>query len=119
MLLKLIDMDSELSVEIPIDNALQEAVMLQILRLSDQGRRLDFGARLASHMMRTVREVLDPDLQGPTDAQLSYALAISKQVGVSLPSDALRYKGSMSDFIGRYEALYRERQRILRSLSDD
>ncbi len=103
MLLRLVDAESDLSVEIPVDSVLQEAVMLQMLRLSDQEDRLNFASRLSGYLTKTVSDALDPDLQGPTDAQLVYALAISKQLGVALPSDALRYKGSMSDFISRHQ----------------
>jgi len=119
MFLKLVDTDNDLTMEFPLDYAQREALTVQLIRLSDERRRHDFGTRLAKHLMNSVSDLLDADLQEPTDAQLGYAIAISKQLGISLPSDALRYKGSMHDFLSRYADLYDSRLKALRQESKD
>lgn len=42
---------------------------------------------------------IDWDIKEPTPAQVSFAMALSKQLDVAIPPDALRYRGHMHEFL--------------------
>lgn len=66
--------------------------------------------RLAEHVAVSILEVLDIDLKPPTDAQVSFAIAIARELNVNLPGEALLFRGAMSDFLTRYVPLFNERR---------
>lgn len=111
MALRLLDEDTEFSLEIPTDSTLSEAISLQMARLTEVAQRDDFRTRFSQILLSALGNSLDPDLQGPSEAQIKYGLAISKELGVSLPSDALRYRGAMHEFISRHVELFKARTR--------
>src|SRR5699024_11609852 len=102
MALRLVHDDWGLSVELPIGPGMYEAIGIQIQRSLDTGNRCTFLGRLAGNLVTQ----LDADLQPPTQRQLSYAMAIAKALGVPLSSEALAYKGSMSEFLRRYAPVF-------------
>lgn len=106
MALRLVHDDSGLSLELPVGPGMSEAIGIQMQRCFDPEIHSTFLGRLAGNLVMQ----LDPDLQPPTQRQLSYAMAIAKGLGVPLTSEALAYKGAMSEFIRRYAPSFQERQ---------
>lgn len=53
-----------------------------------------------------------PDLRLPTEAQIRYATVISRDLRVTRPAEALRYRGSMSEFIERFAASHKARRHV-------
>ena len=106
MALRLVHDDSGLSLALPLGPGMSEAIGIQIQRCLDQAVSCTFPGRLAGSLVMQ----LDADLQPPTQRQLSYSMAIAKGLGVPLTSEALAYKGAMSEFIRRYAPSFQERQ---------
>lgn len=102
---RLVDDDSELSIELPFSTSTREAIGIQLERSAYMDGRHSFSERLA----RTLIELLDADLQPPSAAQLSYAAAISRGLDVALPSEVLKFKGAMFDFLDRYAPIFKAR----------
>ena len=109
MPLLLVDMDSDLLVEIPVSESLEEALNIQWERLADEAARNAFGARFGPHLALALGESLDWDLRAPTPAQVTYATAISRALGIALPSEVLRYRGQMNEFLDRHNQTFKDR----------
>jgi len=102
--------DDETEVEVPLDPFLQEAWQIQYGRALDAGKSGSFQKRLAISFAQALADCLDADLKPPTEAQLRYATSIARELGVALPPEALRFRGSMADFIGRFADRLREKR---------
>ena len=109
MALRLLDEDSEFSLEIPTDSVLSEAIYLQLRRMSEASQQDQYMVRLSQILANALGSSLDTDLQAPTAAQLKYGIDISRVLGISLPADALRYRGAMHEFISRHVDLFKVR----------
>lgn len=111
MAVRLVDDENEWSVELAVDEDLREALLIQAQRYSEHvAPSSPFLRRLRHVISELVSEAVDPDIQPPTQAQLNYALAISKRLGVNLPYEALRYRGTMVSFIARHDTSFRNRK---------
>lgn len=102
---RLVDDDLDLSVELSFAPPTREALGIQLQRWACADCYSYFGDRLA----RKLTDLLDADLQPPSASQLSYALSISKALDVALPSEVLKYKGAMFDFLDRYAPIFKAR----------
>ena len=100
--LRLVDDDLDLSIELVLEPQIRQALVVQLQRVA-AGLMPAFEVRF----IKQLYELIDADLQPPTSQQITYALAIAKSLEVSLPGEALRFKGSMSDFLNRYAPLFR------------
>ena len=103
--LRLVDDDLDLSVELPFAPPAREALGIQLQRSACAYGNTLFGDRLA----RKLTELLDADLQPPSPSQLSYALSISRTLDVAVPSEVLKFKGAMFDFLDRYAPMFKAR----------
>ncbi|MGN2242449.1 hypothetical protein ACFWZU_02945 [Frateuria sp. GZRR33] len=100
----------DIEVGIPLDPSIQEAWQIQYERSLEAGRAEGFQKRLATSFAQALTDCLDADLKPPTDAQLRYATSIARELGVALPPEALRFRGAMADFIGRFAERLREKR---------
>jgi hypothetical protein len=108
--------DDDGGISIPLDDCIQEAWVLQYSRAESAGAIDGFRDRLAACFASSLTECLDPDLKPPTDAQLKYAMAIARDLGVPLPPEALRFRGAMAQFIERFAEVHKQRrQKYLRN----
>ncbi|GLQ91996.1 hypothetical protein [Dyella acidisoli] len=105
MALKLVDDDLDVSFEIPLNDEARYILSVQLQRASEAKLKPQFEERLCERL----QELVDADLRPPTSKQVAYALDIARNLDVSLPSEALRHKGSMFEFLDRYAPLYKER----------
>jgi hypothetical protein len=103
MPLRLVDDDREVSVSLPLDPVSREALGIQIERAS-RAPSNSFEVRL----VRRLIELVDSDLQPPTQKQLAYALNIAKVMGIAVPAEAVRFRGSMTEFLQRFSDAYQE-----------
>lgn len=107
-------LDNEGSISIPLDERVQEAWQLQFDRATHAGGAEGLRERLANCFASSLTECLDPDLKPPTDAQVRYATDITRELGLSLSAEVLRYRGAMAEFIDRYAEAFKDRRRRLR-----
>lgn len=103
MPLRLVDDDLDLSLDIPMSWDTRQALGIQLERCLSTGANLPFEWRLICSLTK----ILDADLQPPTASQISYATSIAKALAISLPGEALRYKGSMIQFLSRHAPMFR------------
>jgi hypothetical protein len=104
-------LDDEGGISIPLDDCTREAWALQCDRAIHAGKLEGLQERVAMCFALSLSECLDSDLKPPTAAQLKFATDISRELGVALPSEALRYRGSMGEFINRYAEALRSKRR--------
>lgn len=104
-------LNEEDAIQIPVDDCIREAWLMQYDRALHAGSTDRFRERLAQCFALSLAECLDPDLQPPTAAQMQYATSIARELGVSLPYEALRFRGSMADFIERFAEAHRQKRR--------
>lgn len=104
-------LDDDNGIPIPLDDCLQEAWLVQYNRASLAGGIDGFRERLATCFALSLTECLDADLKPPTDAQLRYATSIARELGIALPSEAIRFRGPMAEFIDRFADTFRQKRR--------
>ncbi|GLQ98987.1 hypothetical protein [Dyella mobilis] len=103
--------NEEVFIPIPMDNLTLEAWQLQYGRAAEQGAIEGFYKRLGMCFATTLSECLDADLKPPTQAQLKYATAIARDLNLALPPEALRFRGAMTDFLGRFAEVHKQQRR--------
>ena len=103
-------LDDEGGIAIPLDESAREAWQLQFDRAAHTGSVESLKERLANCFASSLAECLDPDLKPPTEAQVRYATDITRELGLSLNSEVLRYRGAMSEFINRYADAFKDRR---------
>lgn len=92
-------LDDDTAIPIPLDDYSKEVWALQFDRWRYRNCFASLQLRLATCFAVTVDGMLDEDLRLPTDAQLSKAGHLARQLGIALPSEALRFRSSMEEFI--------------------
>lgn len=110
--------DADQGIPIPLDDLTKEAWTLQLGRAAAQGAMESLSVRLASCFATTLAECLDADLKPPTEAQLKYATAIARDLNVGLPSEALRFRGAMAEFLNRFADIHKQKRRDRTSTSE-
>ena len=106
-------LNDEDAISIPVDECVREAWLLQYERAHLSGGMDKFREKLARCLATSLAECLDPDLKLPTEAQIQYAARIAREIGVSIPYEALRFRGCMAEFIGRFADSFRQKRRAL------
>lgn len=110
MAIRIADDDGDWEMTIPMEIAVTEALRVQMARLqANDANAQQLCRRIAERMAISILEVLDADLKPPTEAQVSYALAIARDLNVNLPGEALLFRGAMSDFLDRFIPLFNQR----------
>ena len=107
MTLYLVNPGVDLSLELYIAPAVEEAICIQWERIKDKAIRQTFVRKLEKQLQQLVVECMDWDLKEPTPAQASYAALISRKLEVSIPSEAKKYRFHMALFIDTYNEKYR------------
>ena len=111
MTLRIADDDRGWEISVPLEHHVLEALQVQMARIpinyDEPSPR--FCIHLAEKISAVILESLDTDLKPPTDAQVSFALAIARDLNVSLPGEALLYRGAMSDFLTRFAPTFNSR----------
>lgn len=99
--LRLVYDDLDLSLDLPGTPGMSEAIGMQIERCLIPGGASGFALRLMGDLMG----LLDIDLQPPSPQQMTIATLTARALNLSIPGEALRYRGSMAEFLERYRPL--------------
>jgi len=99
MPLLLVHPSVDLTLELFVSPALEEAIALQWERVRQGTVRDTYVKALEYRLQDLLRECLDWDLKPPTEAQLSYATLLAARHGVSVPTEARNYRFQMAMFI--------------------
>lgn len=103
MSLFLVAADIDLTIEIPISPDSMDAIALHLLEMRDGWAQENFRKRLAEEVGRVLPEIIDWRFKAPTKAQVALAKIICRKLDVSLPTDAVRYRGEMCRFLEVYQ----------------
>lgn len=104
MALYLVDLGQDMSIELFLSESVERALALQWERIKDRTAREAFCRRMASHLESVIPDSIDWDIKEPTSAQVSFAMALSKELDVPVPPEALRFRGSMHEFLEQARA---------------
>jgi hypothetical protein len=102
MVLYLVNPAVEMPLELYVPHQLEEALSIQYERIKDGRVRDTFVKRLEERLEALLSDSIDWDIKAPTAAQLSYAMLVSQQVGVPLPSEAKRFRFHTAMFLETY-----------------
>ncbi|HTC28513.1 hypothetical protein [Dyella sp.] len=103
--LRLVDDDLDVSLDLPFNASVREALCIQMQRCANGCTKPSFERRI----VESLTALIDIDLKPPSTSQISYAISIAKALDIALPGEALRHKGSMIDFLSRYAPIFKER----------
>lgn len=108
--LHLIDTQTGCTAEVVFSESDRELLGLQMMRCVDGG--LDrFAQWLSVAVGSSLPTVVDYDLKPPSEAQVGFAMAIARALGVALPPEVLRYRGAMHDFLSTHKEAFEARRR--------
>lgn len=99
MPLLLVHPSVDLTLELYVSPALEEAIALQWERVRKRTVRDTYVKALEYRLENLLKDCLDWDLKPPTEAQVSYATLLAARHSVSVPSEALSYRFHMAMFI--------------------
>ena len=99
MPLLLVHPSVDLTLELYVSPALEEAIALQWERVRKRTVRDTYVKALEYRLESLLRDCLDWDLKPPTEAQVSYATLLAARNNVSIPSEALSYRFHMAMFL--------------------
>lgn len=102
MALYLVNPAVEMTLELFVSLPLEEALTIQYERIKDRRVRDTFVKRLEKQVETLLKDSLDWDIKEPTEAQLNYAILVAKQLGISLPSEAHKYRYYTAMFLETY-----------------
>lgn len=99
MPLLLVHPSVDLTLELYVSPALEEAIALQWERIRQRTVRDTYVRSLEYRLEGLLKDCLDWDLKPPTDAQTSYATLLAARHRVAVPSEAMAYRFHMAMFI--------------------
>lgn len=102
MSLYLVNPGVDLTLELFVSARLEEAVAIQFERIKDRKVRDTFVRKLEKRLEGLLVDCMDWDLKEPTEAQVTYAILVAKQLGIPLPSEARKYRFHMAMFLESY-----------------
>lgn len=108
MALYLVNPGVEMTLELFVSQRLEDALAIQYERIKDRKVRDTFVKRLERQIETLLKDSLDWDLKEPTEAQLNYAVLVAKQLGISIPSEARRYRFHTAMFLETYSPQVRK-----------
>ena len=102
MALYLVNPAVEMSLELYVSSRLEEALTIQYERIKDRRVRDTFVRKLEMQLETLLSDSIDWDLKQPTEAQRNYATLVAKQLGISLPAEAQKYRFHTAIFLETY-----------------
>jgi hypothetical protein len=99
MPLLLVHPSVDLTLELYVSSALEEAIAIQWERIRKRTVRETYVKALEYRLQELLTDCLDWDLKPPTDAQVSFATLLAARHGISVPSEALSYRFHTAMFI--------------------
>lgn len=90
--------------------SMRHQYVVEYERATQAGSVSAFRERLAACFAASLTECLDTDLKPPTEAQVRYVMNIARDLGVVLPSEALRFRGAMTEFIKRFADTFKQKR---------
>jgi hypothetical protein len=106
--LYLVEPEHGISLEVPVSESEERALILQWARLKEATARNRFSMRFGKQLTSAISEAVDWDIKAPTGAQLAYALVLAQKLGTDIPPSVMSSRLEMSLFIDKASARLRE-----------
>lgn len=68
------------------------------------------GGDIARRITDAICTLLDCQIIPPTEKQLKYAVAIARELSLTIPPEVLQYREAMTVFLGTHAQTYRKRK---------
>ena len=98
-MLRIQDPETDASLDLHVPPSLEEAFRVQIWRHLDSGGGSSLPSEMAGWLAVALYQLVDRDLLPPTERQRGLAEHICRVLGLDMPDEAHRFRGTMSDFI--------------------
>lgn len=109
--LQVTDVETGATAEVRFSESECEALNLQMARCLICGGVDSFAQWLGLAFGSLLPTVVDYDLRPPSEAQVKFATAIARALGIALPPEILRYRGEMHAFISLHKDAFDTRQK--------
>lgn len=111
MPLYLVNPAVDMSLELFVSQSLEEALTIQFERIKDRRVRDTYVQHLERRLEGLLADTIDWDLKEPSQAQLSYAMLVAKQLGVELPSEVRKSRFHAAMFLEEHADQLRQARR--------
>lgn len=99
--------DHDLVLPLALDSVAEERLIdLMSVPVSDGNGRADLARRITDAISTLVECQIIP----PTDKQVKYAVAIARELSITLSPEVLQYRTAMTVFLGTHAQTYRQRK---------
>ncbi|TAM22853.1 MAG: hypothetical protein EPN60_16210 [Nevskiaceae bacterium] len=99
--------DHDLVLPLALDSVAEERLIdLMSVPVSDGDERADLARRITDAISTLVECQIIP----PTDKQVKYAVAIARELSLTLAPEVLQYRAAMTVFLGTHAQTYRQRR---------
>jgi hypothetical protein len=116
--IQVVDEDTGWLQELALIDHDQALLSLQLERQLERGTPEAFARWLMYLISAALPDSVDYDLRPPSQAQVNFATAIARALGLALPSDVLRYRGPTHEFISTHKDTFNARRPTARSTDD-
>jgi len=90
-----------------------DAIALHLAGLRGGWEQDNFCKRLAEEISKVLPDIIDWRLKPPTKAQIALAKIVCHQLEVSMPTDAIKYRGDMCRFLEIHQPKLRGSSRVV------
>lgn len=107
MALTLVCGDKDWSILLEVDHPVCDLLTQQKVRADESDRSKLFTELVSRSFVASLKDVLGTDLRLPTNTQIDLAVLMARELAVSIPSEALKYRGAMEAFLSTNRNAYR------------
>lgn len=99
--------DHDLVLPLALDALAEERLVdLMSIAIEPGAERSDLSRRITD----AISILLECPIVGPTEKQLKYAVAIARELSLTIPPEVLQYREAMTAFLGAYAQTYRQKK---------
>ncbi len=99
--------DHDLVLPLALDAVAEERLVdLMSVAAEPGAQRADLARRITD----AISTLLDCQIVPPSEKQLRYAVAIARELSLTIPPEVLQHRRAMTTFLGAYAQTYRQRK---------
>lgn len=99
--------DHDLVLPLALDAVAEERLVdLMSVAIAPGSERADLARRITDALCT----LMDHQIIPPTEKQLKYAVAIARELSLTIPPEVLQYREAMTAFLGTHAQTYRQRK---------
>jgi len=99
--------DHDLVLPLALDAVAEERLVdLMSVAIAPGSERADLARRITDALCT----LMDHQIIPPTEKQLKYAVAIARELSLTIPPEVLQYRDAMTAFLGTHAQTYRQRK---------